>query len=881
MRNGLKRATALAMTILMLLALLPAALAEGTELHSDGVVPGLSDGGDLAALLDEVNAADGVASANALLAAYGGISALAEGVEIDEAHYSIKVDNMPAGEDYTIDGSFFSGEVGEGTVPTVTPTAGGEALEFVGAYINNAAVTYVGTLEHEGTTYVFYTTAENESSMAATVLGGNDKIELRYTAASEVPISYEVSGDWDSAWGSQDEALDAIFGSDRPTAVLAGGSYNVEAQIPRGYTATVTVSNGNDQVSEHQLGVEPTYSRDGNQIDKSGELELETLISNDGTFVSAEQTVRIELTHRERYTFNRALWVQTEYAAGRLTDGGVANNFNGGAGQQLLWRFTTTNDTQWEMDGLQINGTQLNIPYVANRTSIWGEYSDSAVTVLPSGTTVTLTVERNSKAGGGHYTRTYTLYVSNCYENITVSGGNLNNSGSWHEIIPEKLVGVDLEVFSYQEKSPGRAWKNVSQSEPFSAHNDNNAPSRNNYILGTDGIRFTLQGGYVNPKVRYYDKSGNSQMDDNVYVSGPDRDDYYTITIDEHRCGSDTFTFLEIVADVGNYSVSYDAGVPQEGTSWQTTPDVPAEQTGYNIVDSKQIGISNEIPIDSTNQYVFHYWKLEGYEGEIEPGQTIDLEDVVDLAVDQELKLVAVWQPAATADYITYQVQFRMDGEDVEGELYTFQTARLATGGTTVVILEHAEEIRNFLNSHPDYKLDSENVYLHNDVENGDILHINFVKADTKVTITKRITGSMGDRQREFAFTVTSDQPFGEPEEENAYMLSDDKLTASFELGHEGSVTLSVPIGAQLTITETDAKGYDVSAVVGATKLEGQNASFTLTVEGEEQVTVTNNKEARPDTGIVTDSLPYVLILACVIAVVVVVVIRGRNRHDD
>src|SRR5699024_1682985 len=133
MRNGLKRATALAMTILMLLALLPAALAEGTELHSDGVVPGLSDGGDLAALLDEVNAADGVASANALLAAYGGISALADGVPIDEAHYSIKVDNMPAGEDYTIDGSFFSGEVGEGTVTTVTRSAGGEALVFVGA----------------------------------------------------------------------------------------------------------------------------------------------------------------------------------------------------------------------------------------------------------------------------------------------------------------------------------------------------------------------------------------------------------------------------------------------------------------------------------------------------------------------------------------------------------------------------------------------------------------------------------------------------------------------------------------------------------------------------------------------------------------------------
>ena len=114
------------------------------------------------------------------------------------------------------------------------------------------------------------------------------------------------------------------------------------------------------------------------------------------------------------------------------------------------------------------------------------------------------------------------------------------------------------------------------------------------------------------------------------------------------------------------------------------------------------------------------------------------------------------------------------------------------------MILEHAEEIQNFLNENPNYKLDSENVYLHNDVENGDILHINFVKADTTVTITKLITGSMGDRQRTFAFEVTSDQPFGEPKEENAYTLSDDKRAASFKLGHEGSVTLNVPIGATL-----------------------------------------------------------------------------------
>lgn len=883
MRNGLKRATALAMTILMLLALLPAALAEGTELHSDGVVPGLSDGGDLAALLDEVNAADGVASANALLAAYGGISALADGVEIDEAHYSIKVDNMPAGEDYTIVGSFFSGEVGEGTVPTVTPIAGGEPLEFVGAYINNAAVTYVGTLEHEGTTYVFYTTAENESSMAATVLGQGVKIELRYTTQEELPITYTLYAA-DSGWKE-----DQIFGADRPVAVFAGDNYNVTVRIPRGYTAEVTVN----EADTFTVGEDPKYTIgpfEGNKnefvvVPVTGSvdsLSLERLI--EVTNAQRPQSIAVTLT-KDTHIFSAEAVVQTRYFSSngkpRCDYDYTVKEFESVPEGRFvqLWEFTTNlqDGVMWRLDSLQINGEQLAIPFADSP----GKVPVSKTTTLSSGTVVKLTLT-SMQGSNGKYTRTYTLSVSNCYEDITISGGNLNASG-WTEVIPETLVGVELKIGSGNDSE---SWKQIDQSEPFSIGDSNDR----DYQYGTRNIHFKLKNGYADPVVRYTDAAGDAidgdWWTDSYELSGPDVRGWYHITINNVGAYADgnTFTFLHIEAKLADYMVTYDDG--EEAAEPGSMPqDDTNNENYYNIVNAAQVPVSNVIPLVSDATMAFQHWELERYGEPIKPGDVLPLKDFAQYAVRQPngkyaFPLVAVWQPAETAEYITYQVQFQKDGEDVEGELYTFQTARLATGGTTVVILEHAEEIQNFLNENPNYKLDSENVYLHNDVENGDILYVNFVKADTTVTITKRITGSMGDRQREFAFTVTSDKPFGKPEE-NAYSLSDDKLTASFELGHEGSVTLNVPIGAQLTITETDAKGYDVSAVVDATKLEGQDASFTLTVKGEEQVTVTNNKEARPDTGIVTDSLPYVLILACVIAVVVVVVIRGRNRHDD
>lgn len=874
MRNGLKRAAAFALTILMLLTLLPAALA--TEVHSDGVVPGLSDGGELAGLLDAANSSDETVSANALLAAYGGISALAEGEVIGERYYKIMVDGAELSGSYEASGNLTSGEITENNVPSVTSTGGSTPLEFVGAFISNAPVLSVGKLTHQEKEYIYYTTEDNNSTLAATVLGEGEKIELRYTTASEVTITYTVTGDWDRNWEDENAALDEIFGADRPTTVLTGGSYNVTAEIPRGYKATVTV-NGDERTVE--LGAEPEYTRDGNIIKATGEpYTLEKLIAVSN--VSGAQNIQIDLTKREYYQFSADLWSKTDYV---MQDGPRAtfspettSMIGDGGNSQLLLTMVTSDAYQWEMDSLQINGVPLNIPYIENQTST--RQPVTAITVLPSGTEVTLTVECRKDRRDENYVRTYKLYVSNCYEDITITGGNLNQSSGWHEIIPTELTGVEFQVKDHQIQSGGK-WSPIAKSQPFSVSEVGNYM----YELGTYEIRFKLLPGYVSPDVNYSRKDVDN-LNHLCDVREPSNDDgWYYIKISKHGCatGKDDakFTFLSIEAELGQYSVTYNSG------DVVSDADVPEDTAKYNIVDNATIPISNVIPTDPNGTYAFQYWTLDGYEDaegnpiQIKPGSTLDLATVAAYAdQNQHINLTAVWQEAATAELITYYVEFYKDGEAVDGERYPFQAPREAT----VAVDANADEVQAFLQKYPAYRIDPNTSDLFKTgVQHGDVLEVYFVKATTDVTIAKQVTGNMGDRTKAFGFEVTSTEPIGAPTE-GEYTLSSDGTTAIFSLANAENVTLQdVPIGATLTIKEEGADTYTVMAT-GAQKVEGENATFTATVlEDMGTITVKNEKEATPDTGIVTDSLPYIVILACVVAIGAVVIVRRRGRRDE
>lgn len=146
------------------------------------------------------------------------------------------------------------------------------------------------------------------------------------------------------------------------------------------------------------------------------------------------------------------------------------------------------------------------------------------------------------------------------------------------------------------------------------------------------------------------------------------------------------------------------------------------------------------------------------------------------------------------------------------------------------------------------------------------------VRKIVDVIVEKKVTGNLGDHTKQFAFEVQSSLPM---EKDANYNLSDDGKIATFSLAHNESVTLRVPVGALLTISETFGD-YESTITVDDKPLKER---YTVTDADIQTITVTNHKNVVIDTGIVLDALPYVVLLG-IVAVGAILLLRRRRRRE-
>ncbi len=780
--------------------------------------------------------------------------------EIPSDYYTIVgVSDEVIPENYTLT----AGDISVATVPEI------EGYDFVNATINGIEVKSVGTLTYEGKNYIYYTTEGSSTGLAAMVLGENEKIQLNYELQRETyNITYEVTGN------NSGINADDIFGNDKPVTVKNGDSYAFRVTIPRGYEAEILV---NDE-PQGELGIEPIYDGDNSVIFVEGEpAELTLSKTYEITDVTGNQTVIVNLTRRQSYSFSAELWTQTRYASDNGTPradfGTKERPFNAENGSATIWTFTTRTSNTWILDGLQINGTKLNIPY--------GEYDQwrfspvSQTTTLPSGTVVTVTLEDVERENVGsrwdpeyRFRRTYSISISNCYENITITGGNLNASG-WTEVIADRLTGVEFQVYDQQTGNSQGTWKNLEQSEPFGVGSWNDTSK--NYWFNTQGLRFRLLPGYVNPQVTYGTTTGIENNDLNNLITNtntPDDEGWYYVTISGQN--NNSITMLRIEAELGYYDVSYDDG----NYSGSGQVNLPFYDDGnYNIVNNSQIIVSNTIPTDSSNAYVFDYWTLEGYEDDdgnsiqISPNQVLNLEDVAEYATvvngQYVLPLEAHWVDASTAEQITYTIQFVVEDE-VGNVIETIDKGNYqAPRGSTIILDTESEEVRQFLEEHPEYALnETKTVRYNSNIQVGKVLTVYFTKAVTDVTIEKNVAGNMGDRKEAFDFELYINN-----EKQNDFSLSDGQ-TEIFE---------NLTIGTTIKFKETDIDGYTVTAsytdkddsTVDGTLTLGNDGYYSITVTKDLYITVTNTKNVTPPSGLAGGSDSWMILLgaAAVLAI--------------
>lgn len=177
----------------------------------------------------------------------------------------------------------------------------------------------------------------------------------------------------------------------------------------------------------------------------------------------------------------------------------------------------------------------------------------------------------------------------------------------------------------------------------------------------------------------------------------------------------------------------------------------------------------------------------------------------------------------------------------------------------------------------PAYKLGEGSITLS---ENETILYAIWKPSTVDVTIRKLVAGSMGDITKAFGFTVSCNHAMTAGE---GYTLSEDGREARFSLNHNETITLKgVRKGSTLTIQEENAEGYEITFTAGGDKEKFVEGVYTVPLNASEPVniTVTNSKEGDiPDTGVLLDSVPYILILA-IVAISAFLFLRKRKNRD-
>lgn len=202
--------------------------------------------------------------------------------------------------------------------------------------------------------------------------------------------------------------------------------------------------------------------------------------------------------------------------------------------------------------------------------------------------------------------------------------------------------------------------------------------------------------------------------------------------------------------------------------------------------------------------------------------------------------------------------------------------------------------------------------------------YAHYTKKTSNVTITKEVTGLLGDTNKGFTFNVSIKKNDEDCTGVTAKKGDQTVSLTDFTLKHNETVTLeNVPIGATIKVTEvTPGEHYTVSATGHSGEQKGgRDVIFTYvaaantatagdadeadlmllsmdedtavdadgdavaydsgTKVNNNQIIVTNHAILIPDTGVLLDTLPYIVILAVVAGGVALLMLRKRHKEDD
>lgn len=187
-----------------------------------------------------------------------------------------------------------------------------------------------------------------------------------------------------------------------------------------------------------------------------------------------------------------------------------------------------------------------------------------------------------------------------------------------------------------------------------------------------------------------------------------------------------------------------------------------------------------------------------------------------------------------------------------------------------------------------DFTPDSKFDFTKDTISADTTFYAKYVPASANLTVTKTVTGKLGDTNKAFTFTITKDgKPVNNITEDNieardgAQWLNDGN--GKFTLKDGASIIFKNLPSGQYKVVEDDYIGekYETSYVVDSgTPENGQEATVTIGTDAK-RIAFTNHRNLEPDLGVLLDTLPYIVILAVVAGGVALLMLRKHRKEDD
>lgn len=165
-----------------------------------------------------------------------------------------------------------------------------------------------------------------------------------------------------------------------------------------------------------------------------------------------------------------------------------------------------------------------------------------------------------------------------------------------------------------------------------------------------------------------------------------------------------------------------------------------------------------------------------------------------------------------------------------------------------------------------------------------------YVPASANLTVTKTVTGKLGDTNKAFTFTITKADGTAVNIASANIEISDADSTkvewkdnGQFTLKDGASIIFKNLPSGQYKVVEDNYSGekYETSYVVDSGTPENRReASVTIGTDAK-TIAFTNNCTLQPDLGVLLDTLPYIVILAVVAGGVALLMLRKRRKEDD